>query len=420
MSQPPPPKSDHSAPSAATESFVPDQASPAKRTGGSPRRPSWLGRLLDGGQFVIALAATVGFLVYLLMTPVEPVGESPPPTVPQPLVWIDDDQRIQIEAGSPFDSKIETFTVRLTAITDPLLTATGRVVASLRPGSGDAEDYWQFESAEVLTAFTEWQRALADIAFAQRQLEQTRQLNEAKLNAQRGVVSRLRNLVSSGTEAPRDLANEEANLIQMGLEAERDVYAAETAVQVARRAEAAALRILQQEGIDASLLSRATSDIDIVLADVPEGKIDRVKIGQSCEAKFVGLTGEKFTGKVNSIAPVLSKERRSLRVLFAIDDLEDKLRPGMFAEIGLGTDPRETLLIPADAILHVDRGDYVLVSSGGAGWRVAEVQVGEPRNGAIEIIRGLQDGDRVISRGAILLKPLVVRVLQHGQEPAQR
>ena len=56
------------------------------------------------------------------------------------------------------------------------------------------------------------------------------------------------------------------------------------------------------------------------MADVPEGVMARVKLGQGCEAKFFGFPDQPFSGHVRAISPVLSKERRSLRVLFAISD----------------------------------------------------------------------------------------------------
>jgi len=84
----------------------------------------------------------------------------------------------------------------------------------------------------------------------------------------------------------------------------------------------------------------------------------------------------------------------------------------MYAEIGLGTDPRSALLVPADGILHIGRADYALVAAGEGMWRVTEVQVGEPHNGGVEILEGIKKEDRVLGKGAILLKPVVVHSLQ--------
>jgi multidrug efflux pump subunit AcrA (membrane-fusion protein) len=222
----------------------------------------------------------------------------------------------------------------------------------------------------------------------------------------------LEKLVEAGTETVRELTAEKANLIQVEINGRRDIHQAETALRLARREEAVQARRLQQAGLSIELLQSVKSDVDIVMAEVPEGRLNQVRIGQGCLARFMGLPRERFPGRVQSIAPVLSTERRTLRILFTIDDPDDKLRPGMFAEIGLGTDAREALLVPADAILHIGRADYVLVGESDATWRVQEVQVGEPYRNDIQILDGLSEGDRIMGQGAILFKPLVVRALQ--------
>ncbi len=101
-----------------------------------------------------------------------------------------------------------------------------------------------------------------------------------------------------------------------------------------------------------------------------------------------------------------------MRVLFAISDPHDQLRPGMFADIGLGTDARDALLIPAEAVVHVGRADYVLVSDGSGEWNVTEVQVGELHEKGVEVVDGLRAGDQVAGQGVILLKPYIIQALQ--------
>ncbi len=281
---------------------------------------------------------------------------------------------------------------------------------------GNDADFWQFNAPEVLTAFTDWQKALADIAFSERQLISIRDLARDRDEAQRKVVDQMRVLVGGGTESQKNLALEETNQRQYRIQGRREVHEAESAIKVARRNEAALARQLQQSGLDPALLKAVTSDVDIVMAEVPEAKLTRVQVGKKCEASFFGIPGQIFTGEVKAIAPVVTKERRTLRVLFTIDDLNDQLRPGMFAEIGLDTEPRDMLLIPSDGVLHVGRTDYVLAAEGKGRWRVENVLVGEFYGSQVEIISGLHPGERVMGQGAILLKPLVVKALQNNDD----
>jgi multidrug efflux pump subunit AcrA (membrane-fusion protein) len=281
------------------------------------------------------------------------------------------------------------------------LTVTGTVVASLRPGNGKGNDYWQFNSPELLTTFTDWQRSTSDIAFSETQLSQIKQLAETRINAQQKLVERMKKLVDAGTDTEKDLAAAQAELIQSQVQGRKEIYEAETAVRLAKRNEAALTRQLQQAGLESDLLRSTSADVDIVMADVPEGLVTRAKLGQKCEAKFFGFPSQLFSGKVRAIAPVLSKERRSLRVLFAINDPHD-----------LGTDARAALLIPPDGVVHVGRSDYVLVRNTRNDWQVTEVQVGELHEEGMEIVGGLNAGDQIAGQGAILLKPFIIQALQ--------
>ncbi|HJZ55683.1 MAG TPA: efflux RND transporter periplasmic adaptor subunit, partial [Gemmataceae bacterium] len=360
-------------------------------------------------QFVLALAVTLGFLLYLLFRPAAATSTESA-EVPRPaaeVVEVVGPGLIRFQPGGPFEKKLQVVVVRQMSITDPVMTVTGRVAASLRRGNGKGDDYWQFDSSEVLSAYTDWQKAQADIAFAEKQLVSIKQLAEARLEAQKQVLARAEKAASIGDGTAKEVETERANLKQTEITGQKEVHEAETAVRVAKKAEAAAAKQLQQAGLDPELLRSVTSDTDIVLADVPEGRLNRVKVGQGCQASFFGVPNERFDGKVNSIVPVLSKERRSLRVLFVINDPKDQIRPGLFAEIGLGTDPRDALLAPADGMLHIGRSDYVLVATDTNTWRVSEVQIGEPHahDGEVEILDGLKPGERIVGKGAILFKP---------------
>jgi len=103
-------------------------------------------------------------------------------------------------------------------------------------------------------------------------------------------------------------------------------------------------------------------------------------------------------------------------VLFELSDPEGVLRPGMFAEVGLGTDEREAILIPSDGLLHVDLDDYAIVQVDTDEWRPQVVRVGEEFHGSFEVLRGLSPGNAVITRGTILLKPSVVQVLRERRK----
>jgi hypothetical protein len=431
-------------------STTPQPGSPVPPSAGTPRRHTAWSRIWSVGQFVVALAATLAALAYLLVAPAGRPEQPPEPefsvaarSVGPGLVRVDPD--------TPLGRKIQVVELRPTRESTPLLTVTGTVVASLRPGAGRGHgitpallalvggapagagsDYWQFNAPEVLTAFTDWQKAIADIAFAKAQRVKIREAAIARSDAQQQLVDTIATLLSAGTETRKQLNIEQATLRQYQIQQDREIYEADTAVRVAERNEAALARQLQQAGLDPAMLTSLNSDVDIVMADVPEAFLDRVKVGDGCQARFFGIPRQTFPGQVRSIAPVISKERRTLRVLFTIVDLNDQLRPGLFAEIGLGTDERDVLMAPADGVIHIGRTDYLFVETVEPGvWRATPVDVGDVRGDRIEIHNWLRPGppppaagtpvirpgDRVLGQGAILLKPVLAAGDRRGGGP---
>jgi hypothetical protein len=371
-------------------------------------------------QVALSLAVAGGVLAYLLAGKnTSSPDEEKRPSRPEEVVQIAGPNAIGVRPGTPLDDKLRVRTVNAVWLTSPVLNVTGAALASLRPGKGLTQDAWQFATPELLTAFADWQKAVTDIQFQETQLKAIRDLNDSRIDAQQEVVARMEKLVAAGTDTQKDLVAERTNLIQYRIQGRKEIHEAETAVKLARRTEATLARQLQQAGLEPTMLRSAAAEGDIVVAEVPERLLDRVKPGMTCEVQFYALPNRVFTGKVSGISPVISKEKRVLNVQFVVKDPQNVIRPGMFAQIGLGTDKRQSLLMPADGVLHVDERDYALVAAKPGTWQIIEVQIGELRGSDVEVLSGLKAGDRVLGKGAILLKPVVVRCLQSVESPSE-
>jgi hypothetical protein len=372
-------------------------------------------------QLVLSLAVAGGVLAYLIYggKNASSADEEKRPNQPEQAVQVSGPRSIQVESGTAMDSELHVATAKAAWLTSPLLPVTGAAAASLRPGKDLSQDSWQFATPDLLSAFTDWQKAGVDTKFQKAQLKAIRELNESKINAQQEVVDRMKKLVAAGTDTQKDLVAEETNLIQFKIQGRKDIHEAETNVEVAQRTEATLARQLQQAGLEPTMLRSAAAEGEIIVAEVPERLMDRVKLGMKCEVQFYALPNRVFTGKVSCISPVISKDKRVLNVQFIVKDQQNAVRPGMFAQIGLGTDKRQSILMPADGVLHVDEKDYALVGAEPGTWKIVEVQIGELRGSEVEVLSGLKAGDRVLGQGAILLKPVVVRCLQSVESPSK-
>lgn len=392
----------------------PAPAEPAAPQPARPPRRGWWERASLGVQLLLSLAVAGGVLAFLALgggkSPAPPEDNRVPPE--ERVVQIAGPRTLRIQSGTPLDSELKIDTAHAQWLTAPILPVTGTALASLRPGKEVAHDAWQFATPDLLNAFADWQKAVADIQFQETQLKAVRELSDARVKAQKELVARMEKLVAAGTDTQKDLVAERTNLIQYEIQGRKDVHEQENAVKLAKRTEATLSRQLQQAGLEPTMLRSAAMEGNIVVAEVPERLMGRVKLGMQCEVRFYALPKRTFRGKISAVAPVISKDRRVLNVQFIVEDPDNAIRPGMFAQVGLGTDRREAILMPADGVLHVEDSDYALVGGEPGLWKVVEVQLGELRGTELEVLSGVKAGDRVLGKGAILLKPVVVRCLQ--------
>src|SRR6185369_15390311 len=211
-----------------------------------------------------------------------------------------------------------------------------------------------FSTPELVNAYADWIKARADVAFAKKQRDTIKKLTRTQIDTQTDLVERLGKLVGeAGTVPKKDLIAAQAELQKMTLQGQKDEHEAETAVRTAERMQRVLERQLFQAGAAPDLLEKKEAGTVLVVADVPEAKVGLVRTDQGCNARFFAYPDDSFTGRVGSIAPVVSKEKRTLRVFFEVKDPKGLLKAGMFAEVGVGTDRRYVLTVPADGVLHV-------------------------------------------------------------------
>ena len=148
------------------------------------------------------------------------------------------------------------------------------------------------------------------------------------------------------------------------------------------------------------------TDFDPLIAKlyVPERELNKLADEQLAEIRVDAMPGERFIGEVDRVSPVVDAATGTFAVTVAINDPSDALRPGMFGRVAIIYDRRQdTLLVPRSAVITQDAKNTVFVVNDGLAQRRV-VEVGYTNNGSIEIVSGLEKGDRVVTVGQNSLK----------------
>jgi membrane fusion protein, copper/silver efflux system len=140
-----------------------------------------------------------------------------------------------------------------------------------------------------------------------------------------------------------------------------------------------------------------------VEADVYEGDLGHVRVGQSATVTLDYLPGRSYDALVAYIYPYLDPKNRTGRVRVELANKDLDLRPGMYASVELTADVQSHLQVPAGAVVYTGPRRLVFLDLGQGRFRPQEIRVGLQANGMYEVLEGLREGDVVATSGVFLI-----------------
>ena len=147
-------------------------------------------------------------------------------------------------------------------------------------------------------------------------------------------------------------------------------------------------------------------DIRKIKVDLYIPEIYTQKIKNNQPFKLSILSGDEITydGKIYAIDPFINKKTRNFKAS-GIINRNDKLilRPGMMAEIKISLDERNVFTVPEGSIIQENEKTFVYLIKDSFSYK-KEVKIGERKKGLVEIVRGLNTGDKVVYEGTNKIK----------------
>lgn len=137
---------------------------------------------------------------------------------------------------------------------------------------------------------------------------------------------------------------------------------------------------------------------------VPESQTGSITEGQSIEARLPAFPGTVFNGKVSAILPDTNPDSRTLRVRVELANAEGRLRPGMTAQVRLNRSTgQDSLWVPSEAVIRTGKRALVMLAEDTGHYRPVEVRPGQESDGKTVILKGLEEGQKVVTSGQFLL-----------------
>ena len=135
-------------------------------------------------------------------------------------------------------------------------------------------------------------------------------------------------------------------------------------------------------------------------AEIPEARIREIRNGLS--VRLTTADGTVLDGKVRTVSPTIESATRS--GLVYVDITGKAARPGMFARGEILLDQTEARMAPIASVVNQDGYTYVFVLKDDNTVQRRHVATGTVKDNMIEIVSGLEVGERIIDKGAGFLK----------------
>ena len=147
---------------------------------------------------------------------------------------------------------------------------------------------------------------------------------------------------------------------------------------------------------------------------LPQQELSHIARGQAVVVSSDTYPGRTFIGKITAINPAVDQSTRNFQVEATVNNPKHELLPGMYASVEVKSGAAQRYLtLPQTAVTYNPYGETVfIVEESGKGpdgkpiliARQTFVTVGPTRGDQVAVLKGINEGDTVVTSGQLKLK----------------
>ena len=134
-----------------------------------------------------------------------------------------------------------------------------------------------------------------------------------------------------------------------------------------------------------------------------ENEFHDIHIGQQVEVRSQSFPEQVFTGRIAFIYPFLDPKTRTVKARVQMANPSLKLKPDMFVSATIRVPLESSIVVPLSAVIDSGKRQVVWVESSPGMFEPRDVQVGQKSTDSIQILSGINPGDKVAVSGAYLI-----------------
>jgi Cu(I)/Ag(I) efflux system membrane fusion protein len=140
-----------------------------------------------------------------------------------------------------------------------------------------------------------------------------------------------------------------------------------------------------------------------MVANAYEPDMQWLKLGQHVTATSDAYPGVSFSGSLNFISPTIDPATRTLSIRAQFSNPGERLKPGMYVDAVVNVTLPSAVVVPSTALLSMGARTVVWVQKGPEIFQPRLVQPGARSGEQVQILKGISEGERVVTSGGYLL-----------------
>ena len=342
----------------------------------------------------------------------KPAGEANHAPEVRPQIVVEEVQLKPLAGDLSLPGKVQYSEDRYAKVSSPLVGRVVEVRAKLGDKVAAGQVLLSLESADLGAAYSDFVKAESDFQLSKRNYELANDLYETKAMSKKDLVQAENDFLKAQAEFRRT----RERLLALRVPAEEldkprterlitsrfDLKSPLAGTVVERN-----VTVGQMVGADPTQVLYTIADLNElqVVAEVYERDLSRVSKGVAVTVTVEAYPDETFSGTIVYVGDVVDPTTRTIKVRCNVTNRDLKLKPEMFARVRLRVgSSRPVLALPKEAVIEVGGQAYVFVQAADGRYVRRPVVTGTMSGDTIQIREGLQSGERVVVKGALLLK----------------
>lgn len=141
--------------------------------------------------------------------------------------------------------------------------------------------------------------------------------------------------------------------------------------------------------------------------DAAEKNLPQLARGKVVTVRTPAYPDQTFSARVDAVADFLDPTTRTIKVRCSLDNAGRKLKSEMFVTASVDFNGATELLVPSRSMYFQNEKNYLFIDEGNGKFTRRPVKAGDVRDNRTEILEGLNEGEKVVTEGTLMLQQVL-------------